>query len=142
MTKRAPELPVLAALALDAGGAGDEAERVQRLVRRQAQESRLDEASRAIVLRKHHRRAEALGAPSAADAELVAAFERTLAEDSVRNEYQLGRTLHAWFASGPTPEDVDALNERVYAELFLTPSSDPWLGLLPADAYAALEPEA
>jgi methylglutaconyl-CoA hydratase len=29
----------------------------------------------------------------------------------------------------------------VYAELFLTPSSDPWLGLLPAEAYAALEPE-
>ena len=27
--------------------------------------------------------------------------------------------------------DVDTLNEWVYAELFLTPSSDPWLGLAP-----------
>ena len=36
-------------------------------------------------------------------------------------------------------KDVTALNERVYAELFLTPSSDPWLGLLPPDTYTALE---
>jgi hypothetical protein len=26
----------------------------------------------------------------------------------------------------------------VYAELFLTPSSDPWLGLVPEGAYTAL----
>jgi hypothetical protein len=37
------------------------------------------------------------------------------------------------------PADVGAFNEKVYAELFLTPSSDPWLGLAPADAYTALE---
>ena len=28
--------------------------------------------------------------------------------------------------------------DRVYAELFLTPSSDPWLGLVPSDTYTAL----
>lgn len=27
----------------------------------------------------------------------------------------------------------------VYAELFLTPKSDPWLGLKPSDAYSALD---
>jgi hypothetical protein len=31
------------------------------------------------------------------------------------------------------------LNERVYAQLFLTPGSDPWLGLLSPDVYTALE---
>jgi hypothetical protein len=36
-------------------------------------------------------------------------------------------------------DNLDALNERVYTELFLTPSSDPWLGLMPADTYTALE---
>ena len=35
--------------------------------------------------------------------------------------------------------DVDALNERVYAELFLTPRSDPWIGLVPSGVYSALE---
>jgi hypothetical protein len=34
---------------------------------------------------------------------------------------------------------VDQLNERVYAELFLTPSSDPWLGLVTPDVYTALD---
>ena len=35
--------------------------------------------------------------------------------------------------------DVNTLNKRVYAELFLTPDSDPWLGLVPADTYSALQ---
>jgi hypothetical protein len=35
--------------------------------------------------------------------------------------------------------NIDQLNKRVYAELFLTPDSDPWLGLLPQDVYAALD---
>jgi hypothetical protein len=59
--------------------------------------------------------------------------------DTVRNEYQLHRKIHKWFLAGEAPADFDALNERVYAELFLTPSSDPWLGLAPSDAYTALE---
>jgi hypothetical protein len=29
----------------------------------------------------------------------------------------------------------------VYAELFLMPRTDPWLGLVPADAYTALPKE-
>ena len=40
---------------------------------------------------------------------------------------------------GAVSQDVDALNEWVYAELFLTPSSDPWLGLAPRDVYTALD---
>ena len=37
------------------------------------------------------------------------------------------------------PREVDALNRRVYAELFLTPDTDPWLGLAPANTFSALE---
>jgi hypothetical protein len=66
------------------------------------------------------------------------AMERSISEDTVRNEYQLHRQIHEWLANNQTPP-VDQLNSWVYAELFLTPDSDPWLGLLPADAYAALE---
>jgi len=64
-------------------------------------------------------------------------MERSISEDTVRNEYVLHRQIHEWLATTSAP--VDALNARVYAELFLTPDSDPWLGLLPGDAYAALE---
>ena len=62
-----------------------------------------------------------------------------MALDTVKNEYTLHRQIHDWFAAGETPDDVDALNERVYAELFLTPPSDPWLGLAPGDVYTALD---
>lgn len=38
-----------------------------------------------------------------------------------------------------TGDDVQEFNEQVYAQLFLTPNSDPWLGLYSADVYTALD---
>ena len=71
---------------------------------------------------------------------LVRAFEDSMTLDTVRNEYLLHRRIHERFADDKTPPaDVDALNEWVYAELFLTPSKDPWLGLAPRDVYTALD---
>jgi hypothetical protein len=71
---------------------------------------------------------------------IVRVFEDSIALDTVRNEYLLHRRIHDHFAdaNGQTT-DVNALNEWVYAELFLTPSSDPWLGLAPRDVYTALD---
>ncbi|HUK81657.1 MAG TPA: hypothetical protein VLZ12_03400 [Verrucomicrobiae bacterium] len=69
---------------------------------------------------------------------MVQSFERTLAEDTRQNETVLHRRLHEWFANGEVGDDVETLNERVYAELFLTPVNDPWLGLAPEDVYTAL----
>ncbi len=66
-------------------------------------------------------------------------LQRSIAEDTVRNEYTFHAKIHEWLATAGTPRDVDALNRRVYAELFLTPDSDPWLGLAPADTFSALE---
>jgi len=66
-------------------------------------------------------------------------LQRSIAEDTVRNEYQLHSRIHQWFARGVAPAQLDALNSKVYAELFLTPNSDPWLGLAPADIYSALD---
>jgi hypothetical protein len=57
----------------------------------------------------------------------------------VRNEYQLHSRIHEWFANGVAPASLDALNSKIYAELFLTPNSDAWLGLAPADIYSALD---
>jgi hypothetical protein len=71
-------------------------------------------------------------------AAMVQAFEKSLAIDSVRNEYELRRQLHEWFAAGAARE-LEPLNERVYAELFLTPRTDPWLGLASPETYTGLE---
>ena len=70
-------------------------------------------------------------------AEMIATLKATLAADTRLNENELRPAIRRWIAEGMT--DVEALNERVYAELFLTPSSDPWLGLLPNDVYTGLD---
>jgi hypothetical protein len=69
---------------------------------------------------------------------LVRSLQESIALDTVRNEYQLHRRIHDWLSNASYRPDVETLNERVYAEVFLTPSSDPWLGLAPADVYTAL----
>jgi hypothetical protein len=115
-------------------------ERVASLAARYAEDSRLGDASRDLLLRKHEARAREYGTPSAHPDLVVARFERTLAEDTAYNEYVLHRRLRGWFAEAPAPLSLDALNVSVYAELFLTPATDPWLGLFAPDTYAGLEP--
>lgn len=66
-------------------------------------------------------------------------FETVMALDTVRNEYLLHRQIHQWFLQKTETSDVNNLNEKVYAELFLTPSSDPWLGLANNDTYSAID---
>jgi hypothetical protein len=69
---------------------------------------------------------------------MLEALRRSIAGDTARNEYDLHRKIHSWLAENPDV-DVAELNERVYAELFLTPRSDPWLGLAPEEAFPALD---
>ncbi len=69
---------------------------------------------------------------------MLANLKRTVAEDTLRNEYDLHLRIHQWFANSPYPVTFEALNQRVYAELFLTPATDPWLGLLQDEAFSAV----
>jgi hypothetical protein len=112
-----------------------------------ADDVKLDNSSRALV-REHHGAAELAAklARSKTAVEdpllrVVRQFEASMAVDTVRNEYELHRKIHQWFAQSDTLPELSTLNERVYAELFLTPSSDPWLGLNPPDTYTALPGE-
>jgi hypothetical protein len=66
-------------------------------------------------------------------------FEQNMALDTVRNEYLLHSQLHQWFAEQSDISSFEPLNQRVYRDLFLTPASDPWLGLMPTAAFAAIE---
>ena len=47
--------------------------------------------------------------------------------------------LYAWLIDDPAGADLEKLNRKVYAELFLTPAADPWLGLFSPDVYLALQ---
>jgi hypothetical protein len=72
-------------------------------------------------------------------AQLLPKFQDLIALDAVRNEYLLHTKLYTWIVKDPIRDDVEKLNEQVYAKLFLTPNSDPWLGLYSADVYTALD---
>jgi hypothetical protein len=95
----------------------------------------LDDATRERLRKK-------MGLGAGPDAERMAAnFESLLSLDTVRNELGLHAVLHDWLANEFGTVDLDAFNERVYAELFLTPSTDPWLGLNPDDVFTGLAPQ-
>ena len=107
---------------------------------------KLDDASVAVIGREFPRAAVAARlAISKSKQEdpvlrLVRTFEESMSLDTVRNEYLLHRRIHERFAENDViTANIDPLNEWVYAELFLTPSSDPWLGLAPNDVYTALD---
>lgn len=70
---------------------------------------------------------------------IVRSFEAAMALDTVRNEYELHSQLYQWFLTDPGTLTTNGLNDKVYSELFLTPSSDPWLGLLPSNSYSAID---
>ena len=93
----------------------------------------LDERSISLIKRQN---------PALTDQEfagLLQKFQELIALDTVRNEYLLHSKLYTWLVKGPLRDDVEKLNEQVYAKLFLTPGSDPWLGLFSTDVYTALD---
>ena len=115
-----------------------------RIAARHVEASKLDEGSKALI-REKNPSAFAAGRLTASKILVenpllrqIRNLERSISEDTVRNEYLLHPKIHAWLASGELG-NVDELNRKVYAELFLTPDTDPWLGLAPTDTFTALE---
>lgn len=108
---------------------------------------RLDEASLALMRQKRPRSFSdpaALGRPldEAEFSALQRGFETSMAEDTVKNAFLYHGVLHGWLLESSRGRGSDAfepLNRRIYAELFRTPASDPWLGLVPPSTFAALQ---
>jgi len=93
----------------------------------------LDEQSIALIKKQNP------NLSSEALTSLLNKFQDSVALDTVRNEYRMHTRLLAWFTNNSLRSDVDKFNEKVYAELFFTPKTDPWLGLLMPDAYTAID---
>ncbi len=66
-------------------------------------------------------------------------LQLNVAMDSVRNEYLMRARIYGWLVQDLGRSDLETFNNKIYSELFLTPASDPWLGLFTADTYMALE---
>jgi hypothetical protein len=106
----------------------------EKLAQRYTNDAKLDTRSIALISAKQTANAEFRTIPS-----ILRSFESAMALDTVRNEYLLHSQLYQWFMKDSGTLTLNALNDKVYADLFLTPSSDPWLGLLPRDSYSAID---
>lgn len=135
VTKSATELGVLRAMSTTAQALGritDEAA-WRKIAQLHLAEATLDSRSLGLIRRQN---------PALSDTEfaaLVKNFQELIALDTVRNEYLLHTKLYPWLLRDPSRTNLEKFNEKVYAELFLTPRTDPWLGLLERDVYVAID---
>jgi hypothetical protein len=105
-----------------------------------ARKVKLDASSRALVLSKNPLDVTSARAPRLSDAladQLIARLENSIAMDTARNEYALHAVIHRWLSENPAVAMKD-FNREVYTRLFLTPATDPWLGLVPALTWTGL----
>ena len=118
-----------------------------RLALLHADDARLDATSKTVIAAKSQMAfaaAELTKAKRLVEDPLLTTWrnlERSISEDSVRNEFLLHARIHDWFVQGVAPADLDRLSAKVYAELFLMPDNDPWLGLAPANTFCGLPGE-
>ena len=129
-------------------GAGESLGRVtdepawSRIAQLHLADAKLDSRSVGLISRQTHKVFAADGSrvlPDAALKNLIEKLQLNIALDTVRNEYLMRTKLYAWLIEDRGRSDLEAFNKKVYSELFLTPASDPWLGLFTADTYMALD---
>ena len=70
---------------------------------------------------------------------MVRTFEQNMSRDTVFNLFALQTKIDDWFSAMPQPPDHQQLTQRIYANAFLMPLDDPWLGLSPQTAFTALD---
>ncbi|HZE67943.1 MAG TPA: hypothetical protein VE135_00205 [Pyrinomonadaceae bacterium] len=145
VTKRITEVSLLKAITRDAEALGVVTDEPTwtRIALQHIGDAKLDDRSFSLILRQTKdlfpiRRSSDFN-PQLRLASLVQKLQWSIAMDTVRNEYMLRPKLHAWLAVDPARANLDALNEKVYAELFLTPKTDPWLGLFSPEIYNGLD---
>jgi hypothetical protein len=67
-------------------------------------------------------------------------FSRSASVDTVKNNYMLRTKILTFLSASSTrPWSLDQINDWVYAQVFLTPRQDPWLGLASQDVFTAID---
>lgn len=71
---------------------------------------------------------------------MVRALKVNIARDTAFNLYGLKPKIDDWFAEAADQDTLtyESMTNRIYAEVFLMPLTDPWLGLSPQDQFVAL----
>jgi len=95
----------------------------------------LDARSRALITKLH-----TSGRLAATDAQIATVIERLehhIVADTALNQFQLRQQIRAHLKMNPQ-QSFEDLNAWIYATVFHTPKSDPWLGLLPRIDFTGL----
>jgi hypothetical protein len=134
-TKMSTETPMVRAItsASDALGRLTDEEAWRLIARLHQNDAILDKRSMSLMKRQNR---------SLSDEEYYRMFRRfseSIAMDTVRNEYMLRPQIYSWISLENNRANLERFNEWVYANVFLTPSFDPWLGLLSPDIYVAVD---
>lgn len=135
--KAATETPLIRSIDLDPAVIAGNFPMLRLQAERMAVAARLDDRSRALIARLEPydwsgNRAADLDA-------LIAGFERLMSIDTAVNEYVLRPLISKRFVDQASADlGFDALNDWIYATLFRTPASDPWLGMSAAGTFTAL----
>ncbi len=136
VSKMAVEAPMLGKIG-EAVDPLSDAELWDRIAARHDQDVAFSAASLALVERQQWRSGDR--EQDAADhARAIAALRRAVALDTLRNEFELHRQIHTRLLAGAGAIDLHDLNRWIYSDLFLTPRSDPWLGLAAPTIYTGL----
>ena len=98
----------------------------------------LDDASRALVTRLHDAVPAELRGTSEQTQAMIARLEQHLVADSALNQLRLRPQIAAEIVRLGGRADFAALNTWVYAHVFRTPKTDPWLGLLPRTDFTGV----
>jgi hypothetical protein len=108
----------------------------RRLYRIAPRQPILSREARALVTFVIHGTTERLAA-DAVD-RMIGRLEATTVADTALNEFQLRPAIRQMFVDAGGALGFDRLNEMIYRDVFATPASDRWLGLLPRDVYTGL----
>ncbi len=98
----------------------------------------LDARSRALIAQLHDEVPAELVATPEQLADVIARLEQHLVADSALDQLQLRPQISQFIASHHGRIDFETLNSWVYATVFNTPASDPWLGLMPRTDFSGL----
>jgi uncharacterized pyridoxal phosphate-containing UPF0001 family protein len=144
ITKSVSEVDILRAMTAgpEALGAMTDEAAWNKIAQLHIADAQLDARSIGLIQRQTQKALLVNGGKSGASnalTTLIERLQRNIALDTVRNEYLLHTKLYVWLVAEHQRSDFNELNKKVYAELFLTPATDPWLGLFSPDVYTALE---
>ncbi len=133
VSKMIVERPFLKNFVSDVTRFGDEQinlEQWKQIVKLSKNEAKLDANSLAFIKRQTKLNDKDF-------AKLIENLETYISIDTARNDFLMQPSILVWLNKGDD-KDVEKLNEKIYAKLFLTPNNDKWLGLYSPEFYTGL----